>query len=294
MEVSVKPGKYILAVSGGVDSTVLLDLLSKKPKLELIAAHFNHGIRSNAVQDERFVREQAKQRGLSFEVGYGRLGKQASEEAARQARYDFLFSIQKKYHADAIITAHHQDDLIESAFINLVRGTGYKGLVAIKNNKSVLRPMLDKPKADIIRYAKTNRLQWVEDETNQDLAYTRNYLRNRVVNKLKPSQRIELLKNIDNVAKTDIKLTHQIANLSQIVKQDRNIKRYEFTSLPSKLGDELVAYWLREIQVDGVDSRTIKRVSLAIRTAKTNTKHEIKGSLKLTIAQRTAQFSNTL
>src|SRR6185437_11240876 len=104
MEIKVPVGKYVLAVSGGVDSMVLLDLLSNLPGADLIVGHFNHGIRPEADRDEVLVAEAAKKYDLPFEAGRAYLGPKTSEEAARQARYDFLRSIQEKYGASKIIT----------------------------------------------------------------------------------------------------------------------------------------------------------------------------------------------
>src|SRR3989338_6989044 len=109
-----------------------------------------------------WLKKTAQKYGLPFEVGHGRLGKAASEETARQARYEFLDKVKRKYKADAIITAHHQDDLIETAFLNILRGTGRKGLSSIVNPK-IRRPILNVPKAEILAYAKQHHLKWYED-----------------------------------------------------------------------------------------------------------------------------------
>src|SRR5665213_4424111 len=108
MRIEVLPGKYALAVSGGVDSMALLDMLAKKPGVNLVVAHFNHGIRGDSGHDEKLVKQAAAAYGLIFELGAARLGKGASEAAAREARYDFLNRVMKKHQADAIISAHHQ------------------------------------------------------------------------------------------------------------------------------------------------------------------------------------------
>src|ERR1051326_4577924 len=105
MKVGVPEGKYILAVSGGVDSMALLDILAGQPGVELIVAHFNHGIRPDSMREERLVKNTAKKYGLKFELGHGNLDLAASEDQARQARYRFLKSVKRKYGADKIITA---------------------------------------------------------------------------------------------------------------------------------------------------------------------------------------------
>src|SRR5690348_16932946 len=113
MDISIKPGKYIVAVSGGVDSMVLLNLLAKSKGLDLIIAHFEHGIRSDSKEDLELVRAAAAHYGLPFVWEHGHLGPNASEAAAREARYTFLRRVRAEHAAKAIVTAHHQDDLLE-------------------------------------------------------------------------------------------------------------------------------------------------------------------------------------
>src|SRR5438445_4950610 len=115
-----KPGSYAVAVSGGVDSVVLLDILAKRDDLELAVAHFDHGIREDSVEDRHFVEGLAKNYGLPFIYEEGSLGPKSSEAEAREARYKFLRQAQKKAGAKAIITAHHQDDLLETAILNML------------------------------------------------------------------------------------------------------------------------------------------------------------------------------
>lgn len=294
MEIKVKPGKYILAVSGGVDSMVLLELLADKPGIELIVAHFNHGIRQAAGVDEEFVRHKAAQLGLAFESGKANLGKDASEDTARRARYTFLYRLQKKHHADAVITAHHQDDLIETAFINLLRGTGRKGLVAIQNNPKIMRPLLNHQKTDILKHATAQKLKWREDETNSEDSYLRNYLRRHVIKGMNNDQRARILENIDKIAQTDSNIDSLIAKLSQYVSSEQGIDRAGFSSLPLNLGEELITFWLRQNRLWQFDKKTVNRLSLALKTARADTIYPVQGELKLLIGQKTARFSNSL
>ena len=101
--------KYVVAVSGGVDSVVLLHMLAHRPDIELVVAHFDHGIRDYSVADAQFVKELADSYGLPFESRREKLGKQASEDLARSRRYAFLRSVADKHQAK-IMTAHHADD----------------------------------------------------------------------------------------------------------------------------------------------------------------------------------------
>ena len=276
MEVNIPPGKYVLAVSGGVDSMALLDLLVKQAKsltssVELVVAHFNHGIRSDSSSDEKLVVTTAKKYGLLVKVGYGALGKNASEGEARYARYAFLAKVKKKYRARAIITAHHQDDLIETAFINIIRGTGRQGLSSIHSQK-ILRPLLSYTKEQILKYARKKGLKWHEDRSNKDTQYFRNYIRQQLMPKLGAEKRTAIISNLDKIAKLNAVINKEIATLSQ---NKKVLDRHLFTTLPTSVGNELLADWLRRNNLRYFDQKTINRVSVAIKTAQPGTRHEV-------------------
>ncbi len=168
--------KYIVAVSGGVDSVVLLDMMSRVPNHELIVAHFDHGIRSDSAQDAAFVKSLAHSYGHSFETVREELGPKTSEAVARNRRYAFLNQLAAQHNAK-IVTAHHLDDLVETVAINMTRGTGWRGLAVF--DSEVLRPLVDMPKASLIEYAHRHNLAWRADSTNDSDAYLRNRVRRR-------------------------------------------------------------------------------------------------------------------
>lgn len=164
-----------MAVSGGVDSVVLLDMMIKRQQDELMVAHFDHGIRPDSADDAGFVERLAAQYNLPFVLKREELGQGASEELARARRYAFLQEQAKKHEA-TIVTAHHKDDLIETIAINIYRGTGWRGL-AVFGNTAIFRPLLSVTKDDIYEYAIKNNLEWVEDSTNREARYLRNRMR---------------------------------------------------------------------------------------------------------------------
>lgn len=198
--------KYILAVSGGVDSVVLLDMINsilvksskQSPQTrslrpdDFIVAHFDHGIRKESARDAEFVGELSQKYDLPFVLGKAKLGKNASEESARKSRYDFLRSVCAGQNSAQIVTAHHQDDLIETIVMNILRGTGWRGLSPFWSD-DILRPLIKMNKAEIVRYAIENNLEWVEDETNYNSKYFRNRVRT-VLNAVTPKQKKELIK----------------------------------------------------------------------------------------------------
>jgi tRNA(Ile)-lysidine synthase len=192
-----KTYKVVVAVSGGVDSTVLLDLLyqvSIKNGFELYVAHFNHKLRGEASdQDELFVQNLAQHYGLQCYRSSGKVKEYSKknamsiESAARQLRYNFFEKTTRTIKADFIATAHTSDDNIETFFINLIRGSGLTGLSGIPKvrqlvkNVRIIRPLLAFTKNDLINYAKIRKLSWREDESNNWLEFTRNKVRHNLI-----------------------------------------------------------------------------------------------------------------
>lgn len=185
--------KKILAVSGGIDSMVLLERFFRDDPEDIVVAHFNHGTRTSADLDEQFVFSRCKELKVPFETMKVMLGEGVSEELARQKRYDFLYHVANKYGGE-IYTAHHLDDLIESIAINLIRGTGWRGLTPFSDNR-IHRPFIEMGfyKTDILRFAAENKVLFREDPTNA----TDDYLRNRVRSKLLIMPRVEKERLID-------------------------------------------------------------------------------------------------
>lgn len=172
---------------------VLLERFFRAEPENIVVAHFNHGTRTSADLDEQFVFSRCKELKVPFETMKMMLGEGVSEELARQKRYDFLYHVANKYGGE-IYTAHHLDDLIESITINLIRGTGWRGLTPFSDNR-IHRPFIEMGfyKTDILRFAADNKVLFREDPTNA----TDDYLRNRVRSKLLVMSRAEKEKLID-------------------------------------------------------------------------------------------------
>lgn len=266
MNMDIVPGRYIVAVSGGVDSMTLLDLLKNEPRVELVVAHFDHGIRADSVQDRELVQRTAKKYRLPFEYQEGRLGPEASEAAARKARYEFLERVKAKYSADAIITAHHQDDLLETAILNLLRGTGRKGLTSLMSRPGVIRPLLSYQKQEILKYAREHDLAWREDSTNADDTYLRNYVRHHIIPELSDSAKRQFLEVIDKARVTNQAMDEELASLSQYLATGTTLERRAFAELPHSVAKELLATWLRQQGIADFDRATLERVTIAAKT----------------------------
>lgn len=184
MASSRKPrnGKVCVALSGGVDSVVLLHLLAKEHP-GVTALHVHHGLSPNADAWAAFCRKTCKRLGVALTVRKARVAKKGKglEAAAREARYAAF----RQAHAGVIVLAHHLDDQAETVLMNLLRGAGLRGasgmpVQARRDGKILLRPLLGVPREEILAYAREHGLEWIEDESNADEALTRNFLRRRV------------------------------------------------------------------------------------------------------------------
>jgi tRNA(Ile)-lysidine synthetase-like protein len=262
MKIELEPGKYVIAVSGGVDSVVLLDLLRMYPGVKLTVAHFDHGIRDDSHLDLKHVEALAKRYRVPFVYDKGFLGPDVSEAEARDARYTFLRKIQSSTGAEALITAHHQDDVLETAIINLLRGTGRKGLSSLTHGEGIIRPLLDVPKSEIIDYAKRHGLTWREDSTNQDT----DYLRNRVRHELLPSWSLNEKQQLLDVTKHMRHVNHEIdSELEGALSPE--LRRDWFILLPHTVSREVIASWLRQYGIRNFDRHTLERLTVAGKTA---------------------------
>jgi len=269
MDFSLPPGKYVVAVSGGVDSVALLHMLQNQPGVKLTVAHFDHGIRADSRKDRQFVADLAKRYDLPFIYGAGSLGPGASEAEARQARYDFLRKVQSAADAQAIITAHHQDDLLETAVLNLVRGTGRKGLSSLASTDTKLRPLLDTSKQELKAYAQTNGLVWREDSTNAETVYLRNHIRHNLLGRVSSEDRqhfVTLLEQARHINRELDAVLHEYLTSQP----DGRLNRRQFIMLPHKVAKEVMASWLRAHGIRSFDAKTLERLVWAAKVSLPN------------------------
>ncbi|MGH8661108.1 MAG: tRNA lysidine(34) synthetase TilS [Burkholderiales bacterium] len=193
----VRPSDHLLAgLSGGIDSVVLLDILgrlARKLRFRLSALHVNHQLSPHARRWEAFCRRLCGARGIPFgSVRVGVRRGDSIEAAARAARHA-AFARQP---CDYVVLAHHRDDQVETLLLQLLRGAGVKGLAAMPllrdagesssliphpSSLRILRPLLDTTREEILEYAQARKLKWVEDESNQDTYFQRNFIRHEVL-----------------------------------------------------------------------------------------------------------------
>lgn len=273
--------KYVVAVSGGIDSVVLLDMLVRDKTHNLVVAHFDHGIRDDSSDDARFVEELARRYGLTFYTKREELGKDASESTARARRYTFLSDIARE-HQGTIVTAHHADDIIETIAINISRGTGWRGL-AVLNRTDIERPLLSLTKHEIRMYALANRLEWVEDSTNQTDVYLRNRIRLRIARELTPAKRhvvTELWKRQRELRK------EILSELATFIKYDATYERYFFIQVDSMAATEVLRYLIQHHSGLTPTRPQADRALIAIKTAKPGTSFQVGGAVTLRFTER--------
>jgi tRNA(Ile)-lysidine synthase len=270
--------KYVVAVSGGVDSMVLLDMMVRAGGNELVVAHFDHGIRPDSHLDAQLVRDTALRYGLPFETKREELGSSASEAYARERRYAFLRGLAAQYNA-TIVTAHHLDDLVETVGINITRGTGWRGLAALDSDVS--RPLIDLEKSTILDYARRNKITWREDSTNATQAYLRNRI--RVQSRMLPAEAKCELRAL-HVQQKALKqaIAHEVQGL---IGEGPCYSRYFFTHLPIPVAYEC----LREITRGQLTRPQLARLLHAVKVAKPNSTFEAGDGIRFYFSTR--QFS---
>lgn len=204
-----KGDRILVALSGGVDSMVLAELL-RRGGYDIAFAHCNFHLRGKESDgDEQFVREYADRVGVKLYVkqfdtlDYVENNKVSVEMAAREMRYAWFDDVIGAG-GYKLALAHHADDQIETFFINLLRGSGIKGLKAMQpRNGMYIRPLLWASREEIKQFALENGIQWREDSTNNDIVYLRNKIRHElmpVFDSIKPEAREKILESVNHLA----------------------------------------------------------------------------------------------
>lgn len=205
--------KVIVGVSGGADSVALLDILHALG-IECVVAHCNFHLRGEeSNRDAFFVEELCKKYNLKFErvdfdtEAHAAMNGISIEMAARELRYNWFEQLRVIHIADKIAVAHHRDDSVETILLNLVRGTGIRGLTGISpSNGYIIRPLLCVSRAEIIDYLKGRKLAFVDDSTNNEDLYARNKIRLNVIPLLEainPSAKESILRTAEHLSQVE-------------------------------------------------------------------------------------------
>ena len=182
---------FLIGVSGGVDSMVLLHILNSH-QFQIVVAHYNFKLRGKeSEEDQAFVENYCATNNISLKIQKRSAEKVAIEnklsiqEAARGMRYDWFEEMREDLKLDYTLTAHHANDNLETILYNITKGTGIRGISGIPPiNQNVLRPMLSLTKQEIVQYAHLHNVPFIEDSSNSNDKYSRNYIRKNIIPRL--------------------------------------------------------------------------------------------------------------
>jgi tRNA(Ile)-lysidine synthase len=287
--------RYLVGVSGGRDSIVLLHHLLNLGYRRLIVCHLNHQLRGRSSQaDSRFVEKLVATWNkkivahIDFEPGsadvraLARRNKISIETAARKARYSFFAKVAKRGRCHSIFLAHHADDLVETFLINLFRGAGATGLAAMREvsarriegvDLTIVRPLLSVWRDEIDSYVREHRLRFREDASNKNLAPLRNRIRRRIIPYLEKTLGRSIRENIWRTAVIAAEEENWMeSQLPNAMGTDFSVE--ELRNLPLAFQRRQILKWLRAQEIANVGFDVIERIRSLFapgsRTAKTN------------------------
>ena len=252
-----------VALSGGKDSMALFTKLCELQDMfdfEVVAIHVDHSIRENSGDDARFVINYCRNNGIrayKFKVDVPKIAKdknQSMETAAREARYGVFDACIKKGIVDKIAVAHHMSDQAETILMRLLRGTGISGAKGMEESRDgiYIRPMLNTPKEAIDRFIDENQIEYVEDQTNFDNEYSRNYLRNEIFPRLKKywPQAINSLVSFGKICKEDDSYINSQVYLDALIFHDKVVQiPLSYFSIHHSLVTRMIMEAMRKINV---------------------------------------------
>lgn len=272
----------ILGVSGGPDSTCLLDIflkLQKELNFRFVVAHINHKIRKEAIKDQEYVQTLCKKNNISCYIKHAditQIAKQQKtgiEETGRKIRYEFFEEIAKKIGANKIATAHNKNDKVETILMNLIRGSGISGLKGIRpvREKTYIKPLIECTKQEIEQYCIKKELNPQIDKTNFDNTYTRNRIRNELIPYLQKEFNPQIIETISKmgeiITREDEYIQKQMnKEYKQIIIQENEEKIVldlkKFNNLETVIKNRIILYTINKLfnQNIGIETKHIKDI----------------------------------
>lgn len=280
---------FLIGLSGGVDSVVLLHLLTQYPNLNLRAVHIHHGLSPNADHWADFCETLCQQLNIPFELRKVVVkGHQGLEANARAARYQAISETIRP--TEVFVTAHHLDDQAETFLLALKRGSGIQGLSAMQvvsnwQNFAIFRPLLDVSKAEILHYADSQKLVWITDESNADNGFDRNFLRNQILPALNQrfTQFNQMVARSAQHCAAQQALIEELLNaeLSQRIGEQNQFDIRGFEHFSALKQQQLIRLWLKKNNVVMPSQTQLQAVISALIFAKQDRNPEMKLGDKL-------------
>ncbi len=257
----------VVGVSGGPDSITLLDILiklQKQIKFNIVVAHINHMIRREAEDDEKYVEKYCKNKNIPFYAKQAKVEEIAknqkigTEEAGRNLRYEFFNEILEKTKSNKIATAHTKNDNVETVLMNIIRGSGTKGLKGIEliRDNKYIRPLLEITRTEIEEYCKKNNLEPRIDTSNMENIYTRNKIRNLLIPYIQKEFNPNIIETIDRlscISKEENKYFENITKKTYkeiLVKETKNeivLDLKKFNTLETVIKNRIVLYTINRL-----------------------------------------------
>ena len=271
--------KVVVGVSGGPDSICLLNVLHEL-KYNICVAHINHGLRENAVIDEKFVTDFCKSINVPCFVKRVKLKENLSgmtlEEAGRKVRYDFFHEVMEKENCTKIATAHNSNDNAETVIMNIIRGSGMSGLKGIEpiRDDVIVRPLIECTRKEIEKYCLNKNLNPRHDESNDEAIYTRNKIRLELIPYIEKNINSNVVSNINRMSEI-------ISDEERFIKEQVDIS-YE-ACMVKEFDDKLVCNLKEFNKLDNVIKRRliIKFIIKVLGNAKDIERVHIEDILKL-------------
>ncbi|MDL2292749.1 tRNA lysidine(34) synthetase TilS [Acholeplasma sp. OttesenSCG-928-E16] len=270
----------ILSISGGVDSMVLLNLMTSFD-YNLVVVHFNHQKRVDSINDKALVENYCQINNIPFEYFKLNIPKKNFQEQARLERNHYLELTARKYNTKYIFTAHHLDDLLETILMKLSRGSnlyGYAGMQPITKSNSLLyiKPFLYYSKEQIYSYAINNNIQYLEDSTNKEDSYTRNRFRHHII----PALKLENPNILDKTITYSIQLNDAFSFIRNTSKKHlSSTGKYDlksFLSLDSAIQNDLLSQVLEHKNIEPT-FKLLQKIKEIISNNKPNASYKLKG-----------------
>ena len=270
--------QFVVAFSGGVDSTVLLYLVQQYCQalnIPVTAIYVNHGLSANADNWQQHCQQTAERIGVQFKsvkVNIQQTSRQSIEQLAREARYQAL--IQHSADKSVIFAGQHQDDQTETFLLRLKRGSGPNGLACMRplrnltENRLLYRPLLHVSREQIEAFAQTNKLNWIEDESNKNDLFERNFLRNQIIPQFKQKwpQFSAMVNRSAELCNEYQLLADDLASIdaNNCIDADKRLLIEACLSLSKHRQNNLIRYWLQSLHQQLPSAKQMQQIELAM------------------------------
>lgn len=291
--------KIAIACSGGPDSMCLLDLLMKEfNHNQIICIHINHNIRQESKIEEEYIKKYCDENNIILELKTLH-ETDVSEENLRNKRYEFLKNIIKKYNLKLLFMAHHNDDLIETVLMRITRGSNLKGYLGFEkemtvNNFTIVRPLVEKSKEEIIKYNQENKIKFFTDLSNNDVNYTRNKIRHKVLPILKeinPNLKQSILNYNNELQEVNNYINKRVDKLYEEEVNNYQMNLTKILKEEDLIIKKIIEKYLSFLYKDNINMITKKHVNNIIDMINKNTNSSIDLPLNITLIKEYKNLS---